>query len=82
MLSARAIDNIHELKSQGHELLDEYKALARVNSKRAYEVLRVRMKGRTWHFRSMNDVETIKMAIGSLKKMIAHQKYENSKIPV
>ncbi len=79
MLSKRGLDDIFELKSEGHRLLDEYKDLAKVGSNKAYEVLKGRMKGKTWHFGSMRDAQTIKLAIGNLKKMIAHQRYENSK---
>ncbi len=82
MLSTRAKDNIFELKCEGHELLEEYKVLARVGSKKAYETLKEKMRGKTWHFGSMNDVMTVKLAIGNLKKMIASKKYENSKMAV
>ncbi len=74
--------NLEPLKEEGHRLLDEYKGLARVNSAKAYAALEVRMKGKTGHFGQMHDKQTINLAIGNLKKMIAHQRYENSKVSV
>lgn len=70
--------NTDSLKNEGHRLLDEYKAIARINTDKAYESLKVRMKGKTWHFGQMHDKVTIKLAIGHLKKMIAAIKYKQS----
>ncbi len=72
MLTAK----LEPLKAEGHRLLDEYKALARVNSEKAYAALKIRLKGKNPHFGNMRDKETILLACGQLKKMIASKKYE------
>lgn len=74
--------NLEPLKDMGHKLLDEYKELAKVNSATAYARLEERMKGKTGHFGQMHDRETILLACGQLRKMIAKQRYENSKMAV
>ncbi len=68
--------NLDSLKEEGHKLLDEYKDLAGMNNFRAYAVLRVKMKDRPCHFGQMRDKQTILLACGHLKKMIASIKYK------
>lgn len=65
-----------DLKDQGHRLLDQYKDITGCNSEKAYTALKARMKGKAFHFSSMNDEQTLKLAIGNLKKLIAHAQYE------
>jgi hypothetical protein len=71
--------DLTDLKAEGHRLLDEYKSVAKVNSDQAYAALKAKMKDRAYHFWSMNDPQTVKLAIGYLKKMIAAKKHENAK---
>lgn len=70
-------NKLRNLKNEGHLLLDQYKEITGSNSKKAYEVLKERMKGKAWHFGSMNQEQDIKLAIGNIKKMIASEKYKN-----
>jgi hypothetical protein len=67
--------NTDILKEEGHRLMDTYKELTGKNSDKAYADLKVRMRGKSWHFAQMTDSQTIKLAIGNLKKMIAHELY-------
>ena len=69
--------DLRDFKSKGHELMDEYRALAKVSSDEVYAILKVKMKGKAWHFWSMNDKQTITLACGHLKKMIVSVKYKN-----
>ena len=71
-----------DLTVEGHALIDEYKAVSGMNNKEVYEVLKTKMKGKTWHFGQMHDAATLKLAIGHLKKMITAKKYENNKMAI
>lgn len=68
--------SLENLKAEGHDLLDEYKALANLNTAKAYEILKAKMKGKTWHFGQMHDKNTLKIATGHLKKMISAIKHK------
>ena len=76
------MSTVELLKSEGHRLLDEYKVVAKINTAKAYEALKVKMKGKTWHFGQMHDKLTLQLAVGHLKKMITAKKYEQNKTEV
>lgn len=66
---------IAQLKQLGHELFDEYVALAKqagikMNGTIAYEQLGERLKGQTPHFGQMHTKAELMYAIGMLKKMM------------
>ena len=61
---------IAQLKNLGHHLLEEYKMLSGSDGRAAYAELEKRMKGKNPHFSAMKTKKELRLAIGTLKKMI------------
>ncbi len=70
--------SLQHLKDEGHRLLDEYREIARVGHRRSYMDLEAKLNGRTPHFGQMKDKQSILLACGALKKMIASKAYEKN----